>query len=921
MLKPQKAVADPAKIRNDLAFFIEQLQQALAADVTPAVRHTLNLLLGEKAAEEEVASGSAVVPDPTLLAQLGSMLFRVIALVEENASAQYRRLREDEYGTTEQNGLFGAKIKASLEQGAPPEELTAALKRIRVEPVLTAHPTEAKRATVLEHYRYLYQLLVQRENSMWTRYELAVNAEEIRVALERIWRTGDIFLEKPDVPSELRNIVHYLTTVFPTALLRMDQRLRNACQDLNLDETPFERAENLPEVHFGTWVGGDRDGHPLVTAKVTVDTLGELRRNALALIGEHLRQLGAKSSLSGVRQPAPEEFQSRIAETAEVMGEAGSRALARNPGEPFRQYVNLLLSRLPEGEVRPYHYRRASDLIDDLEHLAEALRNYGAGRLATADVEPVLRIVRTFGFYLAKLDIRQNSAFHDRAVEQLVVASGAPALEFSRLPETARFEFLERELDSSRPFTRSGVTVGKEADAVLSCMEGLRKHISQYGNEGLGSLIVSMTRSLSDLLTVYVLARDSGLLEQTPEGPVCLMPVVPLFETVEDLERSADILAAFLDHPITRRTLERIQRATDADEPVQQVMVGYSDSNKDGGIWASLHSLHQGQLTMTNVARERGVRIRFFHGRGGSISRGAGPTHRFIRALPPVSVCGDLRVTEQGETIAQKYANIITATYNLELLTAGSLPSALPNARTHSADERLERVMADMSHASFATYRELLQTEGFVPFYREATPIDVIEQSRIGSRPSRRTGGQSLADLRAIPWVFSWSQSRFMLSSWYGVGTALGQLKRERPDDFALIAESHVAWAPLHYIVGNVATAMAMADPGIMRLYAGLSSQPAVRDRLLEMILREYDATMAVIEELYQGPLAERRPNVEAMLSLRRSGLALLHSQQVDLLREYRTARVASDDARAAAQLSLLLLTVNAIASGLGTTG
>lgn len=921
MFRSHQPSADQTKIRQDLAFFIEQLQQALAADLAPQVRHTLQMLLGDESPRDQDSSEAEVELDPTLLAQLGSMLFRLIALVEENASAQYRRLREDKEGTTEETGLFGAKLKRCVDDGASPEAIFTAISQIRVEPVLTAHPTEAKRATVLEHYRHLYQLLVQRENSMWTRHELAANAEQIRVTLERIWRTGDIFLEKPDVPSELRNVLHYLTTVFPTALLRVDQRLRNAIQDLNLNQTPFERAESLPEVHFGTWVGGDRDGHPLVTAQVTVATLQELRRNALALIGEQLRQLGAKSSLSGVRQPAPDWFQARLTELADTMGEAGSTAIARNPGEPFRQYVNLLFSRLPQGDAQPFHYRRSSELARDLEELADALRAYGAGRLAAADVVPVIRIVQTFGFYLAKLDIRQNSAFHDRAVEQLVTASGAPALEYARLSEPLRLEFLERELASARPFTRSGVPVGMEADAVLSCMEGLRTHIMQHGSQGLGSLIVSMTRSLSDLLTVYLLAREAGLLEQTPDGPVCLLPVVPLFETVEDLERSAEILAAFLDHPITRRTLEKIRQATGSEEPVQQVMVGYSDSNKDGGIWSSLYSLHHAQMTMTEIGRARGVRIRFFHGRGGSISRGAGPTHRFIKALPPASLCGDLRVTEQGETIAQKYANLITATYNLELLTSGSLPSAIKNARTRKADPRLERVMADLSRASFATYRDLLQSDGFVPFYREVTPIDVIELSRIGSRPSRRTGSQSLADLRAIPWVFSWSQSRFMLSSWYGVGTALGQLQRQCPDDFALISESHVEWPPLHYIVGNVATAIAMADPAIMRLYAGLSTDPTVSSRLLDKILREYDATMAVLEELYEGPLSARRPNVEAMLSLRRSGLALLHRQQVSLLRNYRSARAVSDDTLAESQLSLLLLTVNAIASGLGTTG
>ncbi len=367
MFRPHKTVADQAKIREDLAFFIEQLQQALSADLATRVARTLHMLLGSKASEGTNSSESEAELDPTLLAQLGSMLFRLIALVEENAAAQYRRLREDREGTAEETGLFGAKLKRCVDGGASPEEISAAIKRIRVEPVLTAHPTEAKRATVLEHYRHLYQLLVQRENSMWTRHELAVNAEQIRVSLERIWRTGDIFLEKPDVPSELRNIVHYLTTVFPTALLRMDQRLRNASEDLSLDKTPFERAENLPEVCFGTWVGGDRDGHPLVTAEVTVETLAELRRNALALIREQLFQLGAKLSLSGVRQPAPDWFQARLKEMAEDMGKAGAKALARNPGEPFRQYVNLLLSRLPQGDALPHQYPKGYGAYSRLE--------------------------------------------------------------------------------------------------------------------------------------------------------------------------------------------------------------------------------------------------------------------------------------------------------------------------------------------------------------------------------------------------------------------------------------------------------------------------------------------------------------------------------------------------------------------------
>jgi phosphoenolpyruvate carboxylase len=431
---------------------------------------------------------------------------------------------------------------------------------------------------------------------------------------------------------------------------------------------------------------------------------------------------------------------------------------------------------------------------------------------------------------------------------------------------------------------------------------------------------VSMTRDVSDLLAVYLFAREVGLDVDTPEGPACLLPVVPLFETIDDLQRSPEILRGFLEHPYTRRSLAVQQQRTGSAQPVQQVMIGYSDSNKDGGLFASLWSLYGAQAALSEIGRAAGVRVRFFHGRGGTISRGAGPTHRFIKALPHGALQGDLRMTEQGETIAQKYANRITAAYHLELLTAGVTRATLLARHGGEAAHPLATTMDRLAERSRAAYVALVGADGFIPFFRQATPIDAIEESRIGSRPARRTGQQTLADLRAIPWVFSWGQARFFLSGWYGVGTALAALADEDAAAFEAVRAHLYTWAPLHYILSNAATSVAMADPDVMRDYAALVEEASVRDRMMAWILAEWDRTRRLLEAVYGGPLAERRPNVEAMMALRREGLRRLHRQQVALLRQWRRREGLAPDAVAALQ-TRLLLTVNAIASGLGATG
>jgi phosphoenolpyruvate carboxylase len=865
---------------------------------------------------------AAAPPGPPSLhfAMMCSIAFQLLNLVEENAGLQARRAGETAHGLANERGLWGEALQRLRERGVGADELEALLSRIHVEPVLTAHPTEAKRATVLEIHRQLFLRLLERENSMWTPMEQQRIRDGILMLLEQLWRTGEIFLEKPDVSSERRNVLHYLRRVFPEVLRLLDARLCDAWRAAGLGGDGPSR-DRMPVLTFGTWVGGDRDGHPLVTAQVTRETLEELNDEALGLLASQLTALSRRLSMSELLQQPPAALLARIDALQAALGARGQRAIDRNPQEPWRQLTNLIVARLPgqpdcaDGCLT---FTRAEQVQEDLRLLDESLRQVGAARLADAEVRPVIRSLQTFGFHLATLDVRQNSQFHDRALAQLASAAGLDAAGFATWTEAERLAFVERELASPRPFARHDLRIGDEADAVLDTYRILRQHIERWGTAGVGSLIVSMTRSLSDLLVVYLLAREAGLARVTDQGLVCHLPVVPLFETIEDLEGSAGIMEAFLAHPVTRASLAAHAAS---GPPVQQVMIGYSDSNKDGGIVASLWHLHCAQRRMAAVGQAAGVRIRFFHGRGGSVSRGAGPTDRFLRALPCGSVQGDLRLTEQGETIAQKYANRGTAAHNLELLLAGTTVVSFEeqqNACAHSLEPLLSRLARD----SRAAYQQLLHTDGFVTFFRQATPIDVIEASRIGSRPSRRTGQQTLQDLRAIPWVFGWSQARFFLSAWYGAGTAMQALRKQQPQDWQALKDGAFSWPPLRFLLTSIASGLMATDQDIMGAYAGLVHDEALRGRIMGPIVQELERTTAALEEVFGGPLMQRRPSAAASIRRRAPQLRALHHDQVALLSAWRSRSSQPGLSSNADPLLIhLLVTVNAIAGGLGTTG
>jgi phosphoenolpyruvate carboxylase len=861
--------------------------------------------------------------------QLYSILFQLVHIVEVNGAVQQRR-KEENQDLSQVRGLWAYQINKVKQAGIDAVAITSALKNTRVEPVLTAHPTEAKRATVLEHHRELYLLLVERENTMFSNQELMTNKEKIKSSLYRLWKTGEIYLEKPDVPSEIRNVLHYFTNVFPEVLPILDRRLIQAWEFLGYNKKDLFEHKAFPQVTFGNWVGGDRDGHPLVTSKVTVETLKQLRLNAFVVLRRKLTQLVKQLSFALNIEDAPDHLQWRVGELLLELGENAYEVYNRNKGEAFRQFISLIIEKLPlataRGHATALHersisYRYSFELKKDLVLLQSALKDYGAITISEIEIHESIRLVETFGFHLAKLDVRQNSAFHDKAISQLINATGKSGDWFIHASEEDRLAFIEEELTSGRPFVRNLNDLADEARNVMEVYAVISEHVQQYGTEGIGSLIVSMTRNVSDLLVVYILAREAGLTRYTPEGMVCMLPVVPLLETIEDLSNGPAILVAFLSHPVTLRSLKYQAQQQEILSISQQVMIGYSDSNKDGGLLCSQWNLHKAQINLSNAANKFGIKIRFFHGKGGTISRGAGPTHYFVQALPGHSFNGDIRLTEQGETIEQKYANRVNAVYNLEVLTASSLSHSLLGSLKEPSGHPLTDILEWMAQESQNVYTQLLNEQGFIAFFRQATPIDALEQSRIGSRPSRRTGAYSLADLRAIPWVFAWSQARYNMTSWYGIGSTLEKLRAERPKDYEKFQIALKDDPFIRYFITNVDTSLARSSIHIMKDYAELVDNKNIRNKFSQLFEKELSLTEAHLSFLLDKTLEERRPRHYYSNLLRNSLIEDLHRSQIRLLKEWRMLVKSDDSQQSDKTLVSLLLTINAIASATGQTG
>ncbi|MBO9541831.1 phosphoenolpyruvate carboxylase [bacterium] len=791
--------------------------------------------------------------------------------------------------------------------GVTPQALQDALDRLRLGLVVTAHPTEPNRKSVLSKWTRIGHLLFARDACELTPTECERQDDAIRAELTTLWQTDEIREARPTVDDELTSALYYFRSTLFEALPRLQRDMTSA-----LDEAyPDERFEVPAAVRLGTWIGGDRDGNPFVTAETTWRTLTRLRAEALDLYERSLDALWTRYSFSDREHPALPELYEVIEGLGLLFPERLAQVRARNPHEPYRQMLALMRARL-EAVTKPdapERYTSAAAFAADLRLMDQALRAQGASIVADQELATLRRQVEAFGFQLATLDVRQNSRNHDEALDAILREAGV-ASDYGKQDEAGRQAALAQVFSSSRPLLPSEARLEAGPAETRQTMRMLARAIAEFGPDALDAYIVSMTEAPSDLLEVLALMQDAGLYRRRPDDTAeSALDLVPLFETIPDLRAAPDVFCALLAHPAYRAALR-------ARGDVQEIMLGYSDSNKDGGILSATWELYQAQQALTELAEAEGVRLRLFHGRGGSISRGGGPTHRAILAQPPGSVQGDLKITEQGEVLAWKYAQPALADRNLEQMVSATLMATLASQgdKAPNAAERAER-FARISQEAYETYRALVFDDpAFPAFFRAVTPIAEIESLKIGSRPSRRREG-GIESLRAIPWVFSWIQNRCLLPGWYAAGTALESFMTREADGREVMRDWYRSWPFFRTLIDNLEVSLTKADMAIARLYAGLAGSEG--SALFERIQEEYDRTRAAILVISeQKELLERQPMLARSIRLRNPYVDPLNHLQVDLLRRKRASKKPDEDLDRA-----LALTITGIAAGLRNTG
>ncbi|HEY4333818.1 MAG TPA: phosphoenolpyruvate carboxylase, partial [Ilumatobacteraceae bacterium] len=760
----------------------------------------------------------------------------LLANTAEDVHHERRRRFHRAVGSSHQEGSIAAALDTLLAGGVSADDVGRVIAELDVSPVLTAHPTEVRRKTVLDALGRIASLLDERGRADGDAAELERIEDLLRLEVLGVWQTAILRLSKLRVRDEINeSLRYYETSIFDVVPALQRDLIRELAARWGAP-----RAVG-PVISMGSWIGGDRDGNPFVTADVlrTATT-----RQASVALGHHLdalHRLSIELSMS-----------SRLVTPTPALDALAERSLDDSPfraDEPYRRALRGMHARLhafaatvldevpgPPSHAALSPYRSMDDLLADLDVVTASLAGHGAGALADAHVMPLRRAVATFGGHLCGLDVRQNSAVHDVVVAELLAASGTAA-GYLTLDEPARVAILTSELRSTRPLRSPWATYSTTTTDELAVLDAMHDAIRHHGPRIVPHYVISKAESVSDVLEVAVLLKEAGLLVPGA-SPSTTIDIVPLFETIEDLHRAPQTLTALLDLPAYRALVT-------GRGDWQEVMIGYSDSNKDGGYLTSTWSLYEAQTALVSVAHAHGVRLRLFHGRGGTVGRGGGPAFQAILAQPAGSVDSSLRITEQGEMVAAKYAQPASARRNLETLVAATLTASLSGDEVLGVDDRYGAAMTDLSARAMVAYRSLIYDDpGFIEFFRAITPIGEIARLNIGSRPASRTASNRIEDLRAIPWVFGWSQCRLSLPAWYGVGSALDGYAAEHDDATQLLIEMHDRWPFFRSILANMGMVLAKTDVAIGLRYAELVDDAALRARIMGAIVAEHERTV-----------------------------------------------------------------------------
>ncbi len=792
-----------------------------------------------------------------------------------------------------QPGSFEHTLRALKTEGVEWERLQGELGRMRLEPVFTAHPTEPTRRTILRKQQKIVRRMVDLLNPMLTPEERRTHLQRIRLEVTTGWQTEEHPNERMSVADELEHVLFFFTDV----LYRMIPPFYESLEQALVEVYDREDLQVPTFLHFASWVGGDMDGNPEVTAKTVRASLARQRALVLNLYYRECAELAHKLSQTDGRIDVSRTLRERSRAYAAHFPDAAHDVPARHRDMPYRVLLRLIMARLQSThDESSFPYEQAEELLEDLRLIAESLTQHRGRHAGLFAVHRLIRRVETFGFHMATLDVRQDAAVH-----RAVIAEGLGEPEFLDLPQQARRDRLLRAL-AGRELPRG--TLSAQARKVLAVFQAIGFCRRKYGQRAIGAYVVSMTHGSEDILAVLLLARWGELARKTGAVP---LDIVPLFETVEDLERGPAIMRELFALPVYAEHLAQRNHH-------QMVMVGYSDSNKDGGLAAARWALQKAQQALVQTLRDAGVELTLFHGRGGTVSRGGGKTHAAVLAAPPGAVRGRLRLTEQGEMVNQKYGLRAIAMRTLEQTWSAVLDRGL-HPRSRSAEESSwHEVMETVADTSRERYKKLVYGDHrFADYFRAATPVDVIERMRIGSRPPSRKASASIEDLRAIPWVFSWSQSRFELPGWFGLGTGLSAAA-ERHDE-ALLIEMAREWYFLNALVEDVETVLARADMDIAGRYSGLASD--LHGRFFPIVRQEFELTRDWVLKLTgQSRLLARDDTLRRSIRLRNPYMDPISFLQVDLLQRWRASGREDE-----AIFRALMASVNGIAHGLQNTG
>ena len=786
-----------------------------------------------------------------------------------------------------------------------PKIVAEVLSRLEVRPVFTAHPTEAARRTILTKLRHLADLLQERLEPTTTSREKERIDRRIEELIDQIWQTDELRAERPEPLDEAKSVIFYFDQLFTYVLPHLTEEIAVSLARLGHDDRPA--------IRFGTWVGGDRDGNPSVTPEVTMQVL-ELQhdhglRNLIAAVEEVAEELSVSSRI----RPITADLTASLEADRESLPIVWQRFRGINANEPYRLKCAFIHQRLHNTRARIFEdarhepgwdYAGPAELTTELELMAESLGKHAGDLLASGTLARLTRRVATFGFHLATLDIREHAAHLHLTVGELFQRVG---VDYEGKDREQRESLLAAELMSRRPLASPTTQLEGEADSTLRTFQAIRAALDRFGPV-IESYVISMAQGVDDVLAAAVLAREAGLVDLHQD--IARIGLVPLFETIEELQRSGDLLDGLLKVSSYR---ELVRHRGD----IQEVMLGYSDSNKDGGITTSQWEIYKAQRLLRSAAQKHGVTLRLFHGRGGTIGRGGGPSHAAILAQPYGTIDGSIKVTEQGEVISDKYGLPRLAARNLELALSSVLEASLLHRVSRQTRDVLDRWTEGMdafSAAAFGAYRSLVEHPDLVPYFLASTPVQELGAMNIGSRPSRRPGGGGgLDDLRAIPWVFGWTQSRQIIPGWFGVGSGLKAVRNSEHAATLDDMSSRFLW--LQTFLSNVEMTLAKTDLSIAKRYVDRLVAPEHR-HLFSVIDDEYRLTVDEVSRLTDRAVLGSNPVLARTLEVRNIYLDPINYMQVSLLE--RSRRHGSDDP----QLQrALLLTVNGIAAGMRNTG